>query len=348
MIKILDPSWLSFFWTVFTFVAGLIGGFVRWITQRRKRKQMTSELKVNRAVLRFNESIKQDCKVTFGSNAQNVTNNIYWLTLVVKNTGSQAIMVNEYTNNTRIEIKFGANARVLDIEKKTPDRASVQSGQNYVAIDPLDLNPREALIVDVLVTDFTGEIEEERCLLNIEQILKVTIPSRPKLINNLLSLLALFIPLVAFFYISSFALTFIFRTPTLNAETNQVLGASVFIAGLVATLWGIGIFFLIHHKIPVSIYSKRQKLKISNARTFFATDNVISAFLLFVFSPLVFFFSKAVIMSNLFSFLPPLGPDVARRIDFSVLIGGFITTLLLIGINFLLGRWLPLREFDGD
>ena len=116
-------------------------------------------------------------------------------------------------------------------------RITPQLATNNVTIDPLDLNPRDAIFANVLVTDFDGEIAEAVCLLDIEQVLKVTIPSRPKPINNLFSLLALFImPLISFFYVTSYALTYVFQTARLNDATNQALAISVGFAGLVATL----------------------------------------------------------------------------------------------------------------
>jgi hypothetical protein len=339
-----DPSWLAVFIAVLQSIAG---GSINLILQLSKRQRMTSVLKINRPVLRLDKTIKNDCEVTF--KGQEVTNSIYMLTLAIKNTGSQAIQLHEYANNTKIEIKFGDNAKVLDIaiDKKFLGRANAQLGTNNVTIDPLDLNPRDTIIVYVSVaTDFDGEITEATRVLNTEQVLKVTVPSQPTLINNIVSLFFLILPLLSFFLVTYYTWNSVFQAPPINDETNQALAISVCIAGLVATLCSIGIFFAIHHIRPVSMSSKQYSLKISSARNIFATNNVISAFLLFVFPQFIFFFSKIFIMNNIFSFVPPIDPATARSIDYSVLIGGLITTLLLVIINFVLGTWFPLREFD--
>ncbi len=348
MIRIFtDPSWVS---VLFTMLVSLSGA-VNWLVQHLKRKQITSTLKISRAVLRLDEIIKPNCEVTFSSMSQTqfVTSNIYVLTLEIKNTGSEIITVNDYANNTKIEMKFGASTKILDVRKKIPSHAIVQKGANGVIIDPLDLRPRDAIILDVLVTDFDGEIVEETALLGTKQILKVTIPTRPKLINNLISVLVLFIiPLCMFFYVSSSALNYIFQTAIINDQTNQALGISVWAAGLIAALLSIGIIFVIHYVRPVSMYGRQHVLKIGKMRKLFTINNRSSAFFLFVFSQFIFFFSRKLIMNTVFHFVPMLGQEVALKIDYSVLTGGLITTVLLIAISFFLGWGLPLREFDGD
>jgi hypothetical protein len=339
VIKIFtDPSWISVFITILI----TLSGAVNWIVQHSKRKQITSTLKISRAVLRLDEKIKPNCEITFDK-IQAVTSNIYMLTLEIKNTGSEVITVSDYARNTKIGMKFGVSTKILDVRGKKPSHAIVQKGANGVIIDPLDLKPQDAIVLDVLVTDFDGEIVEETDLLGTEQILKVTLPTRPKLINNLFSALILFIiPMCMFFYATSFALNYIFQTTIINDETNQALGISVWAAGLIATLLSIGIIFVIHYVRPVSMYSKQQELKIGKMRKPF------TASFFFVFSLPIFFFFRELLMNTVFNFVPMLDQEEALKVDYSVLTGGLITTVLLIFIGFFLGWRLLLREFDAD
>jgi hypothetical protein len=326
-------------------VQWLFTSFSGWWSRVSRQKQITFKLKVTSIALQLSEELRTG-QIIVRNNP--ISNNIYSLTLEVKNTGGQNINLSDYVPNTRIGFELGSGTIILEAQEiKYPRGISsmpITLSSDSLAIDPIPLSKKDFITVRMLVTDWAAKIDY---LMQLNDDVQQTLLFKPlswlNIKNHILrAIIICALQLLMFFFISSGMLgSYVVQIPQ---GTDQALGFSLFVGGLIAALMSIALIFSVCDLLPFRVHTKKRPVKIGKMRQFLAARNILTAWLLLIIAPCVFYVSNIFILNNAFNL------DLVNSpfIGYSIFWGGLITTLLILLVNILLSWLFPLREFAND
>lgn len=167
-----DPLW-QFIGVVFTVILGLLAIIVSIVIagKQEKRKAIFYDVLSNTSLSSFKISNKLSMSIIFGRKRLEDVNLVY---LEVWNSGNAEILPSDFY--TPIKFEFGEKANVLEAivlgtrPETIKNNVSINYEQNYLAIQPMLLNGKDAITLKILVSQYTGKTNVDARIAGIKQI----------------------------------------------------------------------------------------------------------------------------------------------------------------------------------
>lgn len=169
-----DPNWLDV----------IIGGGALLISttlaiyfylRQRGKKKLSYEIITSQSLLTVDEALSGDIKILYKE--EEITD-VHLLTIKVVNDGNVPILKEDF--NRALAFRFGDTTKVLTYEilSKTPEylpaTLRLSHGDRGIVLNPLLLNPKDALHLKFLLSKYQNELSPSARIVGVNQIAEVT------------------------------------------------------------------------------------------------------------------------------------------------------------------------------
>jgi hypothetical protein len=236
--------------------AAIAGAIIIKVLERvmqPKRQVIYEVTSSNRVLLK---EVESQIRATF--NGQPISN-AQLISLRMKNTGKDPILPEEYAQGTKIRFSFGNDAKALAVEQTSvPDQTSAPvtsvtiDAEGRVSLDPLRLQSKESVTLDILVNDFRDEIIVGTPLFDRrpfpeQKVMGVKVPlssKSPHPRNIFFTLIILVFMAFLLLFVTNISIYEIFYNENFSVSLSNIFYFSVFIASFMVSIM-IGITHIV-------------------------------------------------------------------------------------------------------
>jgi hypothetical protein len=150
-------------------------GTTFWLTSRNK-KMLSYEVISKNQLLSVDEQVAGKLRIFYEDQP---TQDLCLLVIKLSNSGNTAISAKDFEE--KITLSTGENSKILSVTviEKIPENLSekISLFNSYLTIEPLLLNSKDSLTIQLLVSDFSGRISVKGRILGVKEIKELKVSS---------------------------------------------------------------------------------------------------------------------------------------------------------------------------